>query len=801
MRNRVFSSINILGLGLAMSSSMMIFKYCYHELSFDSYHEDASNLFRVQTDYVRNGEKIFDSAENFAGAGPALKSELPAVEEFARLYNAGAKYNTTFIYKDNKFVENAFLYADNAFLSMFTVDWVAGNEKNALLEPNTAVITESTAKKYFGSADPIGKTLKMIDDSNHSDLCTVTGVIKDIPNNSHLKFAILFSYKTLYSRRGGTDRFEDSWRGRDNFYTYLRLTPGTDIKEISGQFREVIDKYKPSYTEVGEDGQRIRTNNFELISIRDIHLNSSLKDDPEVGGNADTIYFLICIGIFILLIAWINYINLATSKALDRAKEVGIRKFLGSSKLELAKQFLLEALLINIMAILLAATVYQLFAPVIGNVVGLDLIILVPVQLSVVFVGLLLLGGICSGAYPALVLTGFNPWSSVQSSTSYFSKGKSLRKYLVIFQFFISFVLMIGTIAVYQQVKFMKSKDLGFNPDQILVIKNPSLANEGAASLFRQNVVELANVSSYTTSSNIPGRNLGSGIVFTRTPNADLDKTRSITYINTDQQLIDTYELRLVNGRNFDDGRIKEDSAAVILNRSAVEFLDFTSSEEALGEFIYLYGTLQLKVIGVVNDYHHQSAQYRYEPIIFTTFKKDRGYFSMKVGAANVSETIQAIGGIWNDAYREFPFEYFFVDDTFNHQYEKDQQFNAIFSLFSILTLTISGLGLFGFSLFRVAQRTKEIGIRKALGASVMSIFATMTKEFLILILVAIVIAIPISYWLITYWLSNYAFRMDISFLLFAFPVLTLLIIALISISVQTVKVATMSPVHSLKYE
>lgn len=803
LRNKVFSIINIVGLAIAMASSIMIFKYCYYELSYDSFHSNAANIYRVQTDYIRNGEKIFDSAENFSGVGAALKDELPAVEEYARLYNAGAKYNCTFGYQDHKFTESGFYYADDSFLSMFSFPLLAGNIKNALSEPNTAVITESAAKKYFGSINPLGKALTMIDNANHRDACTITAVIKDVPSNSHLKFDVLFSYKTLYVRHGGIDRFENSWGGRDNFYTFIKIQSGVDVDDVSKHFPKIIDKYKPSYTEVDGQGKRIRTNNFGLIALQDIHLESSLKNDPEIGGNTDVVYFLICIGMFILLIAWINYINLATSKALDRAKEVGIRKFLGSSKMELAKQFLLEALIINILSILLAVTIFQLTALVVSEIIGWGSTVSLtsdPVVTSILL-AILVVGGILSGVYPAVVLTSFNPWSAIKSSNMHFEQGKFIRKGLVIFQFFISFILIIGTLAVFQQVRFMKSISLGFNPDQLMIVKNPSLKSEGAFRYFDNQVSSLASVVNISASSNIPGRNLETGIVFTRSTEGSLDEARSITIIKTDQQLINTYELNLTTGRNFEMERISEDSTSVILNLAAVKFLDFESAEEAIGQMIYLYGSIQHKVIGIVEDYHHQSAKFEYEPVVFMKSQKPEEYITLKVNTSNLRETISRVNGIWNEAYAEYPFDYFFMNDHFNNQYRSDKQFNAIFGLFSILTLIVSSLGLFGFSLFRVAQRTKEIGIRKALGASVVSIFSTMTSEFIVLILASIVFAIPIAYWLITYWLSNYAFKMDLSTLLFVVPVVVLLFIALLSISIQTIKVSFMSPVDSLRHE
>ena len=667
-----------------------------------------------------------------------------------------------------------------------------GDAATALEKPFTAVLTASTAKKYFGSEDPIGKTILLDGDIE----AEITGIAKDLRENTHLKFDILFSWASFVELRGSDVNTEWMW---DGFYTYVLMQPGTDPTAFEAKLPVFIQE---------QAGDELREYNhnmvFYLQPVRDIHLYSDLMYEFEPGGDGQIVYFLLIISVFIIAIAWINYINLSTARSIDRSKEVGVRKVMGSTRAQLLKQFIFESILINVMALIVALLIIVIALPSFSQITGKTITLSLfgePVFWSVLAV-LFSVGAFLSGLYPAILLSSFAPAVILRGKAASTLKGVSLRKVLVVLQFAASVALLVATFTVFRQISFMRAQDLGMNIEQTLVLRGPSVTDSTYSekhNVFRTDLLNYPAIQQITASTVVPGGESGWNAGGIRLESESENQSKQYRVIGIDYAYLETFDIDLLAGRNFSE-EFGTDPATVLFNESAIRHLGFENNEEVLGENLFFWDDVY-EIIGVIDDFHHESLREAVDPLIFRLLPNSTDFYSLKIGTENVSETIRTIENRWNEIYPGNPFDYFFLDDHFDLQYRADLRFGEVFGIFAMLAIFVACLGLIGLASFTTAQRTKEIGIRKVMGASVPGIISLLTKGFAGLVLISFVIAVPVVYVAMNAWLSNFAFRVNLDWRLYLLPALIVMLIALLSVSSQTLKAAVANPARSLQYE
>ena len=789
IRRKGFSALNILGLSIGLASSLLILQYVKDELSYDDFHENAEHIYRVQYDAYRDKELVFQCATAFPKVGPALKAEFPEIQNTCRLYlrygGGVVRYNDISIKEDNIFT------VDQSFFEMFSYPLIAGDRNTALNDANTAVIEEQTAKKYFGDEDPIGKRIRF----GNREEYEITGVLRS-PENSHLKFTFLFSYPTLTTLIGRD--FEEAW-GWYDFYNYVQLKPGADPAALEAKLPAFIQKY-------GREGDADRMK-FSLQHLPDIHLYSNLIQEARVNGDGRSVYFLMMIALFILGIAWVNYINLATARAVERAKEVGVRKAIGAARTQLMSQFVGEAFILNLAAVAVAFALLSLAIPLFNSLSGKALTnsILLEPTLWYAVAGLFIVGSVLSGVYPAFVLSSYKPVKVLKGSMSGSREGLLLRKVLVVVQFVFSVGLIAGTMIVYQQLSYMQNRDLGVNIDQTLVINSPGVIADrnnypSQYNTFKNEIQRHPSVKKVTASSDIPGNLIYWTNGGRRVGEGTDEFTSTVMYrMGVDYDFFDTFGNQIVAGRVFSP-EFTADSSSVVLNRKAVETLGFKNVDEAIGSLMRIGGDT-LTIVGVIENYHQEGLHNDFRQTAFHLTSGDHTFYSLKVGQADLGEVVAFASEKYQSIFPGNPFDYFFLDSFFNRQYEKDRQFGQVFGFFALLAIFVAGLGLFGLASFTAAQRTKEIGIRKVLGSSVPNIFFLLSFDFLKLVIVANLIAIPLVWFLMEKWLNTFAFRIDIGAWMFVLSGVITIMIALITVSFQSIRAAIANPVNSLRYE
>ena len=807
-KNKFFSLLNIVGLAIGMAVFLLIAQYVRFEKSYENFISGKENIYRVKLEVYDKNELIMATAENYPGVGPALQTELPEVVSYARLYNMGYKNNVVITNENAKpdpiaFRQRKFLYADSTFLPMMGYEMVFGNAKDALSQPFTAVISEKYAKMYFGKEDPIGKTLHLRDDDFVDELVKVTGVFKELPVNTHLKFDVLFSYNSLYPRGDwAVQRYRIGWRRKD-MYTFVQLKPGTDPKKTEAKFPAIVAKYKP---ELKASTQK---QVLGLQPLKDIHLTSDLTEEAEANGNARTVFFLGLIGLFVLIIAWINYVNLSTARALERAKEVGIRKVIGAVKGQLISQFLTEAALVNLLSVLIAWGLAFLFLSSFNALSGLTLDISYLIQPW--FIGLLFLlwivGSLLSGFYPALVLSSFKPIIILKGKFQNASRGVLLRKGLVVTQFIASIALIAGTFIVYRQMKYMTSRDMGMNINQVMVVERPGIMDtsqtiyNSSIETFKNELKKDPSVLNAASSFTIPGKQREYKVTVKRLGNNT--DSAIVRFNSMDYDFIDVFKMKLVAGRNFSKEFPKDEDTSVIITERMAQQLGFKTPQEAVGKTLNIpsFGGWQPIVVGVINDYHQLSMKKPLDPTIINCSQYGGEYYSIRINTANISNTIDNVRKAWTTAFPGNPMEYFFLDEYFDRQYASERKFEKLFVTFAVLAIIIGCLGLFGLSAYTASQRIKEIGIRKVLGASVPDITKMLSKDFLKLVIIAVVIATPIAWWVMSKWLEDFAYRVNISWWIFLAAGALALMIAMLTVSLQAIKAAIANPIKSLRTE
>lgn len=790
-RNQTFSFINLLGLSIGMAACLLILQYVRYERGYDNFHEEKDNLYRVAQKRFDKGELSTEWAAGCGAIGPALKAEFPEVKAASTVRSLGG----TMRYKDNFFRERNMYMVMPDFFKMFTFEVVEGNPEEQFTEPFQAAVSRSTAKRYFGSEDPIGKTIT----HNGENDFTVVAIFEDIPEQSHMKFDLLFSYQTFISWQG--EQVLTAWQW-DGFYTYVLLQEGTDQAAFEAKIPALVE------TQAGERLKEFDAwMSFYLQPVDEIHLTSDLMYEMEANGNGQYVYFLSLIAIFILGIAWVNYINLATAKSTERAKEVGLRKVMGSFRSSLMRQFLVEALLTNTIAAAIAIILARLALPVFNNLTesSFRFEMFSSPGFWALFLAVLLGGSLLSGLYPAFVLSSFKPVSVLKGRYVSSRNGILLRKFLVGFQFAISLLLIAGTITVYRQLAFMRTQDLGVNIDQTLVMRSPDVRDSTYADklrAFKSELILSADIKGVTASSAVPGRQPGWNAGGIRRIGEGPDQAKQYRVIGADYDYIDAYEIELIEGRSFDES-FGTDESKVLFNESAIKVMGFQTNKEALGVDIYFWGDT-FEIVGVLADYHHQSLKVTPEPLIFRLFPSPGGFYSAKIqsdDAQSFQSAVAHVESTWAQFFPATPVDYFFLDTYFDDQYRNDRTFGAAFAAFALLAIIVACLGLFGLTAYAALQRTKEVGIRKVLGASGGQIVQLLSREIIWLVVVAAFIALPLSWFLMQTWLESYAYRIDLDWQLFAWPLLGLLAITLGTVSFQIIRTARLNPVKALRYE
>jgi len=807
LKNRVYALLNILGLAMGLTAFWLINHYVNYEKSYEDFMVHKDNLYRVRLDVHRNGELIYKSSENYAGVGEAMKEEFTEVLDYGRFYNMGSKNNVVITYANREnepivFKHRKFLYADASVLTLFSYQMTNGDRESALKEPFSMVISESTAKKYFGDENPMGKTLRLEDDDFNDEPCLVTGVFKDYPQNTHLKFDVLISFSTIYNRfDGALERYKTGWQRKD-YYTYIRLKEGVDPKIVENKFPALVAKYKPGLAEQNANDV------MSLQPVKDIHLWSRLTDEAEINGNGDAIFYLSIIAWFILIIAAINYINLSTAKSVERAKEVGLRKVVGSQKNQLIIHFLCESLVVFLTSILIAFILIFAVNPLFNAIGG------TPIQYTLwtqswFWMSVLvfwIVGATITGFYPAIVLSSFNPAQVLKGKFKGKSDGIYLRKVLVVIQFAASVILIIGTVMVFEQMSFMQNQDLGYSTEQIMVVERPSkrdtsrVQNRNNYLSFKNNLENHSMISGVAGSNMLPGKKLRFKAGFRRL-NQVPDQQTPFGVSGVDYDFFDQMNVNIKTGRNFSREFIKDADTAIVISEKGALSLGFTA-EEAIGKYISI-DQFQWKpqIVGVFQDIHNESVQEAIEPLAFYLQQSGHEYLMIKVNTLDIASAIDVIENQWYKSFSGNPFEFFFLDEYFNSYYESEKQFRNLFMVFTILAIGIGCLGLFGLSSYTAVQRTKEIGIRKVLGSSTVQIIKLMFKDFLVLIAISNLIAWPTAWYFLNRWLENYPYHIAMNSYSFIVATGIVLLIALMTVSYHTLKIARLDPAATLKYE
>jgi putative ABC transport system permease protein len=792
-RNKGFSTINIVGLAIGIATCLIIMLFVSNELGYDRYNKKSDRMVRVFFQGNVQGEKMNESSV-MPPVAQTLNAEFPEVEEATRIRDYGTP---RLLYGDKSFKEDALAFVDSNFFNVFTLPLLAGDAKTALIEPNSIVITKALAKKYFGSENPIGKVIKFKDGSFAP--FKVTGVIDKVPVNSHFHFEIFASMAGLPEAR------EPSWM-TSNFYTYLVLADGTDYKKLEAKLPQVVEKYMgPQMLQaMGMTLAQFKSkgNNLGLYlqPLTDIHLHSDFANDLSPAGDIKYIYIFGAIALFMLLIACINFMNLSTAGASKRAREVGIRKVLGSMKIELVRQFLFESILITAISLLLAILLMYMALPVFNTLAGQNLTLRFtdhPLLAPGLFV-FVLITGVLAGSYPAFYLSSFKPVTVLKGKFTSGKKSISLRSGLVVFQFLISIILIVSTLVVYKQLSYIQNKKLGYDKEQVLIL--PAYLLGKNATVFRQQLLNDPRVSSISSSGYLPAGPSNNNNFFVSPGENSTQLIKTLRY-DVDENYIPTLGIQLLSGRNFSKD-FANDSSGVILNETAAKV--FGWRENAPGHVISTSTNrgekITYNVIGVVKDFHFKSLHERISPLVMV-LAPDPGMLIVKLKTKDVASLLAVVKKQWTDLGAEDPLTYSFLDERFNNTYQSEQKIGLMLGIFAGLTIFVACLGLFGLATFTAEQRTKEIGIRKVLGASISGIVSRLSIDFLKLVFVAFIIASPLAWYIMNKWLQDFAYRITISWWVFALAAIVALLIAVLTVSFQAIKAAMANPVKSLRTE
>jgi putative ABC transport system permease protein len=803
MKNKVFSFINILGLSTGLTCCMLITLYILNETSYDRYQKNADNIYQVGTDFIGLGN-FKKQPTTPAAMGEIMKSVFPEIQQTTRLVRLFAEDKTLLQYTPQNdavksFYETKGYLADSTFFRIFTYNFIEGNPATALSNPNSVVLSEEIARKIFGDQPALNKVIHISSSTNGDHDFQVTGVFKPINKPSHIDGRFFLSMMggdvADMIKRAGTNLANNNM-----YYTYLLLAPGSDPKKLEAQFPAFVDKY------AGKDLKAVGFQKAQyLVALKDIHLHSGSDNDVTPSGSVTYLYILASIALFTLLIACINFMNLATARSSKRSSEVGIRKVLGAEKKFLIAQFLGESVMMSLIAFVFAIIFTELLIPAFNGLSGKNLSLnFSNIGIAVVFLLLSILTGLLAGSYPAFYLSSFNPAKVLKGKFSNSLAAVSLRKGLVIFQFVISVVLIIASVVIAQQMKYLRSADLGFDQERQIVIP---LRSENAKKIyfaFKDDLLKQSSIANVGASAFYPGiSNYADNILYKQGESMQQGKDIRMNYVDT--RFLQTLKIEPVAGRLFSDDFPSDTSNGIILNQKAIKELGFASPQESIGKKLYFDfqgKNYSFNIVGVVKDFHYEDLHLPITPYGFQlSMQPQYNYMIVHAKPGNINNILGTIRNSWHNLNPSEPFEYSFLDKDFQKNYDAENRLSAIVGYFTAIAILISCLGLFGLATFSAEQRIKEIGVRKTLGASVSSIVTLLSKDFLKLVAIAVLIASPLAWLAMNKWLDSFAYRIHINWSVFVITTVLALLIALITISFQAIKAALANPVESLRSE
>ncbi len=786
-RNKVYSLINILGLATGMAGCVLVTFWVVQELSFDRFHKNSDRIYRVCLDAFVGAP--MNAPVVCAPAGPAMEAEFPEVEKAVRIIRP---QSMTVTYNDQQFQQEGITYTDEGFFDVFSFNLLNGNPATALSAPNSLVITEAMAEKYFGNSDPISATLTINGDREYM----ITGVMRNMPDNSHLQYNMLLSFKALESLRGAELQQWIAMR----YYTYLLLTENTDVPALEAKFDQLITaSLGPVLNAIGG---KMR---FYLQPLTDIHLYSDFAVDIQQPGDISYVYLFSGVALLLLLIAGFNFINLTTARAIRRAREVGLRKTLGAQKTNLVLQFLGESIFLSLLAVIIAGLLIELALPIFNSLTGYNFTIdfftswwTIPALFA------LALGtGILAGMYPAVVLSSYRPVSVLKGLREGSRRRLTFRRMLVLFQFLVSAILIVATLTIRQQLSYARNIKLGYAKDRILVIPENPAQSADDLHILKAELRQVPGVVNAAATSMVPGRGMFKGAV--QPEGFTIDQSQTVDILIVDADFLDLMEVEFTAGRNFSTTLASDTSQSVIINQTAARKFGW---DEPIGkEFLnppvpgQADGAPPSIVVGVVKDFHLHSVHSLIDPLLVTFDYSQLANLVLKVDTENIQGTMAALKDKWNDLYPGTTMNSFFFDEFYNSLYQNEERLGTLMIDFSILAIFIGCLGLFGMSAYSAENRTKEIGVRKVLGATEIGIVNLLAREFIYLILIANLLAWPLAWYFLKKWLSNFAYHIDFGLLIFFQALLIVTLITLITVSFQAIKAALANPVESLRYE
>jgi putative ABC transport system permease protein len=787
LKHKAFSFINIAGVAIGLACFLLLAIYVKDELSYDRFNANADRIYRLSRTFLsKDGTVSLRLGHAAPPFGPLIKQDFPEVEQVVRLLETGALVK----YGESVFSEEKMFAAEQNVFKVFGFKVLSGNPEKALENPFSIMFSRPMAEKYFGKENPVGKTVRL---DNQLDY-TVTGVFEPLPDQSHFHPSFLVSFTTLNDPRVyGAEGLRSNW-GNNSFSTFLLLPKNYDSQKLVKAFPAFLNRHI--------DPKASTWSVLDLMKLTDIHLHSHLDSEIEANGDMQYVYLFSAIAIFILIIACINYMNLATAKSATRAKEVGMRKVIGAVRSQLIKQFLSESILLVLVSVILAILIVMLCLPALNNFTQKQLSFnaLLDPMFVAILVSITLFTGIIAGSYPAFFMTSFQPISVLKGKIASALKNGKLRQSLVVIQFAIAVVLIISTAVVYNQMRYIKNYKLGYSKDQVIILSVPDDSSTNFDGV-RQRFLENSNIKEVGRSSRIPsGRLLDSWDAYVMRGDSMTPTDITIKSLAVDEDFIPAYQIEMAAGRNFSRAFSTDKTAAFVLNETAVKLLGWKNPADAVGNR-FGYGEVRGQIIGVTKDYHFESLHQKVAPIVMFNQPGRLGRVSIHVSGGKLNEAVSHIESVWKSQFPQTPFNYEFLDQRFGKLYATEQTQQMLFGIFAGIAIFISCLGLLGLSMFMAELRTKEIGVRKVLGASVGSIVTLLSQDFLKLVLIAIVIASPIAWYGMHTWLQDFAYHTEINWWVFALAGIVSIGIALFTVSFQSIKAALMNPVKSLKSE
>lgn len=781
-KEKLQTFINILGLTSGMTIALLILSYVRFELSYEDHNQNANQMVRITMDYLDGDVLVDQDCDTYHPLGPMINERFTSVTDFTRAYGLE---ELVIKVDDQHFRERSIYAVDPSFLALFDYDLIHGNAKTAFNDPYNVVLSAKTAKKYFGKTDVVGEQIQLSSKSTG----TVTGVVENVPQNTHLKFDILLSYSTI---KKYLERRESQWDSNDTF-TYFKLSSESIYPQFQLELANFSDELR--------DQDFFEDERIVSEKIKDIHLYSNKTYEPEQNGDASVVFFLLGIALLVIIIAIVNYVNLSTARAMDRAKEVGIRKIVGATLGQLRVRFFLESVLINLLSGMATLGLVYILGDKLKEVASItdSTVLLFTPFFWMLFATLIVTSTVLSGIVPAIVISGFKPAMVLKGKFSSSKSGVWLRKTLVIFQFAIAMFLLIQTLTAVQQIRFMQQKDMGMDSEKVVVIHSPSGQNLSEKfPAFKKDLLSNSNYRSIALSTSVPGL-----------PTSDMGSTTNINLMDApkdmrnnffiyaiDSNFVPALEMEIVAGKNFSAA---QNFRHILINEEAIGSFGLSKPEEIVGKKAQFWGQ-ERTIIGVIKNFHQIGVKSNHIPMLFV-YGDDGGYMSIRLGDGNIINQMETLEAAYQDHFPNNPFDFFFLDQELDHLYKTDQQFQWVFSILSIFAIVITCLGLWGLASFSVAKRAKEIGIRKVLGAKVSQIILMISKDFILLVAVSAVISLPITFFLVSQWLNQYAFRIDLGIWVFILPSLLILLVAFFTVFGKSYGISVANPVDSLRDE